>query len=86
LADVERENETLKDGTVLKRRLEHIRELEKEVQQLRQQLQIAGNSVQPDYTSTRDRVLAKLKVGRQSTQGKAIEAFIKELSTTKAPS
>jgi hypothetical protein len=28
----------------------------------------------------RDRVLAKLKVGRQSVGGKAIEAFIKELS------
>lgn len=26
-----------------------------------------------------DRVLAKLKVGRQSTAGKAIDAFIKEL-------
>jgi hypothetical protein len=33
----------------------------------------------------RDRVLAKLKVGRQSTQGKAIEAFIKELRASIVP-
>jgi hypothetical protein len=29
--------------------------------------------------STRDRVLAKLKMGKQSTAGKAIEAFIREM-------
>ncbi|MBD2414189.1 hypothetical protein FACHB389_18975 [Nostoc calcicola FACHB-389] len=39
-----------------------------------------GNYVQPDYTPTRDRVLAKLKIGRQSAGGKAIEAFIRELN------
>jgi hypothetical protein len=79
LADVERENQILKDGTVLNRRLEHIRELEKQNQQLKTELQTAGASVQPDYEATRDRTLDKLKMGKQSTAGKAIEAFIKEL-------
>ncbi|MBN4002207.1 hypothetical protein [Nostoc sp. LPT] len=79
LADVEQENDILKDGTVLKRRLELITELENENQQLRQQLQTAGASVQPDYEAIRDRTLNKLKVGKQSTAGKAIDAFIKEI-------
>ncbi|MHC0064838.1 hypothetical protein ACWATR_18365 [Nostoc sp. UIC 10890] len=79
LANVEREKNILKDGTVLNRRLEQIRELERENQQLRQQLQTADASLAPDYEATRDRTLNKLKVGKQSTAGKAIEAFIKEL-------
>lgn len=33
----------------------------------------------PDYQAIRDRTLGKLKMGRQSAAGKAIEAFIKEL-------
>ncbi|MBD2416038.1 hypothetical protein FACHB389_35155 [Nostoc calcicola FACHB-389] len=37
------------------------------------------NSGQPDYEATRDRVLNKLKVGRQSAAGKAIDVFIREL-------
>ena len=45
----------------------------------RQQLQPTGNFVQPDYEATRDHALAKLKMGKQSTAGKAIDAFIKEL-------
>ncbi|MEH2282787.1 MAG: hypothetical protein V7K90_15900 [Nostoc sp.] len=45
----------------------------------RQQLQTTGNFAQPDYEATRDRTLAKLKIGRQSPAGKAIQAFIKEL-------
>lgn len=89
LADVERENNILKDGTVLNRRLEQIRELERENQQLRTELQTPGASLAPDYEATRDsealrrtadRTLNKLKVGKQSTAGKAIEAFIKELT------
>ncbi len=79
LADVERENNILKDGTVLNRRLEQIRELERENQQLRQQPQRAGASLAPDYEATRDRNLNKLKMGKQSTAGKAVDAFIKEL-------
>lgn len=81
LADVERENNILKDGTVLNRRLEQIRELERENQQLKTELQKpVGNSLAPDIDSIRDRTLAKLKVGSQSTAGKAIQAFIKELT------
>ena len=81
MADVEKENQILKDGTVLNRRLEQIRELEKEIQQLRTELQKpVGNSLAPDYEAVRDRTLAKLKVGRQSPTGKAIQAFIKELT------
>ncbi|MEH1975229.1 MAG: hypothetical protein V7L02_18850 [Nostoc sp.] len=79
LADVERENNILKDGTVLNRRLEQIRELERENQQLRLELQTASASLAPDYEAIRDRALSKLKMGKQSTAGKAIEAFIKEL-------
>ncbi|MEH2201891.1 hypothetical protein [Nostoc sp.] len=79
LADVEQENDILSDGTVLKRRLERILELENENQQLRQQEKTTSASVQPDYEATRDRTLSKLKVGKQSTAGKAIDAFIKEL-------
>jgi len=80
LGDVERENNILKDGTVLKRRLERIQELENDFQQLRQQVHTAGASVQPDYEATRDRTLSKLKMGRQSPAGKAIQSFIKELT------
>ena len=81
MADVERENNILKDGTVLNRRLEQIRELERENQQLRTELQKpVGNSLAPDYEAVRDRALAKLKMGRQSPAGKAIQAFIKELT------
>ncbi|WP_104898469.1 hypothetical protein [Nostoc sp. 'Peltigera membranacea cyanobiont' N6] len=79
LANVERENNILKDGTVLNRRLEQIRELERKNQQLRLELQTAGASLAPDYEAIRDRTLNKLKVGKQSTAGKAIEAFLKEL-------
>jgi chromosome segregation ATPase len=79
LADVERENNILKNGTILNRRLEQIRELERENQQLRQQPQTADASLAPDYEAIRDRTLNKLKLGKQSTAGKAIEAFIKEL-------
>ncbi|MDZ8260633.1 hypothetical protein [Nostoc sp. ChiQUE01b] len=57
-----------------------VKSLERENQQLRQQLQTTGNFAQPDYEATRDRTLNKLKVGKQSTAGKAIEAFIKELT------
>lgn len=35
--------------------------------------------MQPDYEATRDRTLTKLKMGRQSAAGKAIDTFIKEL-------
>ncbi len=45
----------------------------------RQRLQTTGNFAQPDYEAARDRTLNKLKVGKQSTAGKAIDAFIKEL-------
>lgn len=44
-----------------------------------------GQGSNEDLMLTRDRVLAKLKMGRQSAAGKAIEAFIKELSTSKPP-
>ncbi|MFN6480424.1 hypothetical protein [Nostoc sp. DedQUE07] len=57
-----------------------VKSLERENQQLRQQLQTTGNFAQPDYEATRDRTLNKLKVGKQSTAGKAIETFIKELT------
>ncbi|RCJ41077.1 hypothetical protein A6769_38955 [Nostoc punctiforme NIES-2108] len=86
MADVEKENQILKDGTVLNRRLEQIRELEKEVQQLRSELRKpVCNSLAPDYEAVRDRTLAKLRMGRQSPTGKAIQAFIKELKVGIVP-
>ncbi len=39
---------------------------------------------EPNYAAVRSRTLSKLKVGRQSTAGKAIDAFIKELGRTDA--
>ncbi|MEA5620884.1 hypothetical protein VB711_24040 [Cronbergia sp. UHCC 0137] len=33
-----------------------------------------------DFEAARDKVLKKLKVGRQSTAGKAIDALIKEIN------
>lgn len=75
MADVEKENDTLTHN--LEERQEYIQVLER-VNQLPRQ-QTAGNFAQPDYEVTRDRALAKLKMGKQSTAGKAIEAFIKEL-------
>ncbi|MCF2146008.1 hypothetical protein IQ276_005970 [Desmonostoc muscorum LEGE 12446] len=54
-------------------------DVERENQQLREQLVSAGKSLQPDYEAIRDRTLNKLRVGKQSTAGKAIDAFIKEL-------
>jgi hypothetical protein len=40
--------------------------------------------VQPDIDSIRDRTLTKLKMGRQSPAGKAIQAFIRELQKSPA--
>ncbi|BAY90787.1 MULTISPECIES: hypothetical protein [unclassified Tolypothrix] len=77
LVDAERENDALLEN--LERKEEYIQQLDKENQRLRQQLQTADASVQPDHEAIRDRTLDKLKTGRQSTAGKAIEAFIKEL-------
>ena len=79
--------ESLREDAALKIQVE---QLQKEVLQLRShserlllenselQNQVS-NSQAPDMNSTRDRVLAKLKMGKQSTAGKAIEAFIREL-------
>ncbi|MEH1903087.1 MAG: hypothetical protein V7L04_17155 [Nostoc sp.] len=64
---------------------EGLKELIEENQQLMQQLQTTGNFAQPDYEAARDRALARLKTGRQSTAGKAIDGFIKELKSTIVP-
>ncbi|WP_375468108.1 hypothetical protein [uncultured Nostoc sp.] len=76
MAGVKRENDALADG--LKERQGYVLELER-INQLPRQ-QTAGNFAQPDYEATRDRTLAKLKMGRQSSAGKAIDAFVKELT------
>lgn len=77
LAEANQTNAALLES--FKSKEEYIQELEKKNWQLRQGLQTADTSVQPDYEATRDRTLNKLKVGKQSTAGKAIDAFIKEL-------
>lgn len=63
---------------------EKLQQSETENQRLRQEnselLKTSlGNSTQPDYETLRTRTLNKLKAGRQSTAGKAIDAFIREL-------
>ena len=78
LADVRYTNGTLMDGIIT--RTERIDKLKNENHFLTQQLQATGNFAQPDYEAARDRTLNKLKVGKQSTAGKAIQAFIKELT------
>jgi predicted 2-oxoglutarate/Fe(II)-dependent dioxygenase YbiX len=75
----------LRDGTVVKRITEQLRELERENAQLRQQLHSSDNVLKPDYDAIGARVLGKLKVGKQSTAGKAIDAFIKELQHQDKP-
>ncbi|WDD30126.1 hypothetical protein PQG02_00290 (plasmid) [Nostoc sp. UHCC 0926] len=86
--------ESLQENPLLKAQViqltEEVSQLQSHSQQLQQenselQKQV-GNSIQPDIDSIRDRILAKLKVGRQSTAGKAIDAFIKELRHVKTAS
>ena len=38
-----------------------------------------GNSTEPNYEVVRDRILNRLRLGRQSQAGKALDAFIKEI-------
>ena len=54
-----------------------IAELEEEVSKYLSLLDKRIDNI--DYEAVRDRTLNKLKVGRQSAAGKAIDAFIKEL-------
>jgi hypothetical protein len=55
-------------------------ELTHEINRLTEELK--KPQIQPDYDKIRDLVLAKLKVGVQSSAGKAINLFIKELDKT----
>jgi hypothetical protein len=68
---------------------EQLQQAETEIQRLKlENLELhkqVGNSIQPDIDSIRDRTLAKLKMGRQSAAGKAIDAFIKELRHKELP-
>lgn len=73
--------------TQLTEELEQLRSHSQQLQQENSELHILlGNSVAPDYEATRDRTLAKLKMGKQSAVGKAIDAFIKELRHLKTAS
>ncbi len=42
-------------------------------------------AVHPDYTAIRERTLKKLRVGSQSTAGKAVDAFIREIERAYPP-
>jgi hypothetical protein len=77
---------------------ERLQQAETEIQRLKlENLELhkqVGNSIQPDIDSIRDsealrrtaeRTLTKLKMGRQSAAGKAIDAFIKELAKLPMP-
>jgi len=61
----------------LEQRLAHVEQENLELQQLpRKEM---GNLVEPNYEVVRDRVLNRLRLGRQSQAGKALDAFIKEV-------
>lgn len=65
--------------------LQHTEEENKKLRQKNEKLQKQlSNSLQPDYEALRDGILNRLKVGRQSSGGKAIDAFIKELQKLSA--
>jgi DNA repair exonuclease SbcCD ATPase subunit len=79
--------ESLRENAVLNTLVEQLQE---EVLQLRshsERLLLENSELQnqvshsqaPDMNSIRSRVLGKLKMGKQSTAGKAIEAFIREM-------
>ncbi|WP_066375497.1 MULTISPECIES: hypothetical protein [unclassified Anabaena] len=57
-----------------------VKNKDKEIEQLKSQ--VTDASV-PDYEAIRDRILSKLRVGRQSAGGKAIDTFIRELKQTR---
>ena len=59
----------------------HLEVVGREKDKLQKELQIRlqTQDLPPDYQAVRDRTLNKLKMGRQSASGKAIDAFIKEL-------
>ncbi|PHJ56375.1 hypothetical protein VF14_35080 [Nostoc linckia z18] len=67
---------------------EQLQQAETAIQRLKQEnLELqkeVGNSLAPDYSAIRDRVLTKLKIGRQSTAGKAIDTFIRQLQKPSA--
>lgn len=66
---------SLDEGTYLTVELEAVK-LERDKLQNRFQKRL---QIKPDYQAVRDHVLNKLKMGRQSTIGKALDALIKEL-------
>ena len=76
-------NEELQVSASEQLRLQNkVTELEQELEITRKEkleLQSNPNFQQPDYNLIRDRVLDKLKMGKQSTAGKSIDALIKEL-------
>ena len=61
----------------LERKLADVEQENLEFQQL--QTKEMGNSVEPNYEVVRDRVLNRLRLGKQSQAGKALDAFIKEI-------
>jgi len=61
----------------LERRLADVEQENLELQQL--PTKEMGNSMEPNYEVARDRVLNRLRLGKQSQAGKALDAFIKEL-------
>lgn len=87
VTELTQENSAFKNGERHQRILSELRQAQFEIQGLRQENQELQNKsslpsdshVPPDYEAARVRTLNKLKVGRQSASGKAIDAFIREL-------
>lgn len=88
LTEVERFNRELQNGEAMQRVSHKLQQAEDKLQtvsrerfELQNKLQTLSVTTksQPDYETLRTRTLNKLKAGRQSTVGKAIDAFIREL-------
>ncbi len=84
VTELVQENSGFKNGERHQRILGELRQAQFEVQGLRQENQELQNKLQTlaselPMEAVRDRTLNKLKVGKQSAAGKAIDTFIREL-------
>ena len=84
VTELVQENSGFKNGERYQRILGELRQAQFEVQKITQENQELQNKLQTathelPIEAARDRTLKKLKIGRQSAVGKAIDTFIKEL-------
>lgn len=75
---------TITDDSEVQELHKQLHKLEKENEALREKLESIPTGEALDITAleaARSKVMNKMKVGRQSSAGKALSAFIKELSS-----